>query len=174
MNEKSIINYNIFLYITCQSFVLPTLLSLYMKRIDVFWMILSILITSLLRWGNGETVLYQYIDHSWVKIVFIHMIISSIYIIKYIHIEAFKGYCLLGFLLNILFFFCLELAVYKSNFPELFIPYHMIVHFYTCFGFLFSLTINYNYNHTWFLLLNLFNSFLRYIKYIFFNINTDQ
>ncbi len=169
--------YNPLLYVTSNFFIIPTLLSLYFERFDVFWMIFSVFITSLLRWGYGNEIkLYQYIDHSWVKIIFLHMVISAIYIINN-HItdtEVFKAYCLLGFLLNIMFFYSIELFVYESSCPMLCVSYHMIVHFYTCFGFIFSLIIDYNYNQTWSFFLNSCIVLRKYIAYNLFNMSKDQ
>lgn len=173
--KEFVIHYNPFLYATSHLFIIPTLLSLYLKRFDVFWMIFSVLITSLLRWRYGNEIkTYQYIDHSWVKIVFLHMVFSSIYIILYYPTEIFKAYCLLGFLLNIMFFYIIELFVYESSCPILCVSYHMIVHFYTCFGFIFSLSIDYNYNQTWSLFLNSFIVSRKYITYNLFNMSKDQ
>ena len=69
-----------YLYISSHFFILPVFLSIYCERYDVLWISTSILCTSLLRWGEPKKIIYQYIDHNWVKLVFLYLFISMFYV----------------------------------------------------------------------------------------------
>ena len=76
MDLEELIREQHFLYISSHFFLLPVFLAIYQDRYDLLWIFVSVLITSLLRWGNRTQVIYQYIDHNWVKIVFVYLLYS--------------------------------------------------------------------------------------------------
>ena len=138
-----------FLYVSSHFFVLPVFLSIYMNRYDILWIFTSILLTSLLRWGNNDVVLYQYIDHNWVKIVYLYMVIT----LFEIAIKNDTDVCFIlyasGILFSIPFLFILENIVFIwSSTPEFSVPLHMLLHFYTIIGGIVSLHFDHDFNQT--------------------------
>ena len=146
---KKVKPYEYFLYISSHFFVLPVFLSIYMNRYDILWIFTSILLTSLLRWGNNDVVLYQYIDHNWVKIVYLYMVIT----LFEIAIKNDTDVCFIlyasGILFSIPFLFILENIVFIwSSTPEFSVPLHMLLHFYTIIGGIVSLHFDHDFNQT--------------------------
>lgn len=145
-----------YLYITSHFFLIPVILSIYSNRYDILFFSLTILITSLLRWGYRNIIIYQYIDHNWVKLVYVYFIISIFHLIFYEN-YCFLTICFLFFLkLTILFIFILNMII--SNFKNhLTIPLHMIIHFYSIFALIMTLFIDYDFFKTYYYLKDFFN-----------------
>ena len=157
---KKVKPYEYFLYLSSHFFVLPVFLSIYMNRYDVLWIFTSILWTSLLRWGNNDVVLYQYIDHNWVKFIFLYMIISFFDAMMEGHMNAYESIYLFGILASILLLFIIEQIFFiLSNNPVLSITIHMILHFYTTIGGIVALHIDHDFSRT----LRLFPSTFRFM-----------
>ena len=89
--------YEKYLYVTSHFFLMPVFLSIYMERYDLLWISTSVLITSLLRWGNPDKIIYQYIDHNWVKIIFLFVFMSGVDIFMTTNVD--EMYILLYFAL---------------------------------------------------------------------------
>ena len=91
-----------YLRISAYSFLVPTSFYLYYKKYDFFILLFILSLTSILRWTYVRSKLYQYIDHSFVKIVFIICLYSTL-------ISCTKcvltSILILGCLLNILIFY---------------------------------------------------------------------
>ena len=117
------------------SFLFPSLLCLYMGKYDFFIMQFIVWITSILRWHYTTNIYFQYLDHNYVKLVFITLIYycfrsfsfkNDIYIYIYICslISVAITYILSVYLFNL-----------KNNKNVIL---HMILHGYTCAGFFFT------------------------------------
>ena len=125
--------YNLF-YSSCL-LCIPTLYTIYLNKLDHLFLVGGTCLTSMLRWGYPANIIFQNIDHNFVKLVFIT---NFIYIYKSINKHN-KDYIyfLCGCLLNILFFYGLAtFAFHYKN--DLNIIFHMMVHLYTLFGFIIS------------------------------------
>lgn len=114
---------------------IPTLYTIYLNKLDHLFLIGGTCLTSLLRWGFPANIIFQTIDHNFVKIVFIT---NFIYIYNSInkHNQEYI-YFLCGCLLNILFFYGLGTFAFYCN-HDLNIIFHMLVHLYTFIGFMIS------------------------------------
>ena len=131
-----------YLFISSLLFVIPTLLALYFNNIRVFLMTLGITITSLLRWGYRENILYQYIDHNYVKLVFFYELLNvsiatDLYDIYYLTFDGnkeIKNTLIMYCLLNIAFFFIVALIFHYILHSHLNIIFHMIMHVYVVFS----------------------------------------
>ena len=137
------------LYVSSHFFVLPVFLSIYIDRHDILWIFTSILFTSLLRWGNNDVVLYQYVDHNWVKIIYLYMVIT----LFEIAIKNDTDFCFIiyacGILFSIPFLFILEQIVFIwSSTPEFSVTLHMLLHFYTIIGGIVCLHFDHDFNQT--------------------------
>ena len=149
MNE---INYAIFrkrdlvfqgyLFISSLCFIIPTLVALYFKNIRIFVMTLGMTITSLLRWGYRENILYQYIDHNYVKLIFFYELLNvsigtdlyDVYYLTFDKNKEIKNTIIMYCLLNIAFFFIIGLIFHYILHSHLNIIFHMIVHIYVIFS----------------------------------------
>ena len=157
---KAIDDDSYWLYVSSHFFAIPTFLSIYVNRLDITWIYTSVLFTSLLRWGNRDKILYQYIDHNWVKLVFLYIFITFIEVI----IENKNDLCLMiyafGILFSIICLFILEWCIFRfTNYPRVSVTMHLILHFYTVIGGLLCLHIRHNFNQT----LWLFPSTVRFL-----------
>lgn len=141
----SISPYEKYLYVTSHLFLIPIFLSIYMEKYDKLWISTSILITSLLRWGNPDKIIYQYIDHNWVKIIFLIAFLSGVDI--FMSMNTNEVYILLyfGSISSILFFWLTEFIFMVIN-PKIIVPLHMYVHFYSIITILILFHIDYNIN----------------------------
>ena len=137
--------YEKYLYVTSHFFLIPIFLSIYMEKYDKLWISTSILITSLLRWGNPDKIIYQYIDHNWVKIIFLIAFLSGVDI--FMSMNTNEVYILLyfGSISSILFFWLTEFIFMVIN-PKIIVPLHMYVHFYSIITILILFHIDYNIN----------------------------
>ena len=137
--------YEKYLYVTSHFFLIPIFLSIYMEKYDKLWISTSILITSLLRWGNPDKIIYQYIDHNWVKIIFLIAFLSGVDI--FMSMNTNEVYILLyfGSISSILFFWLTEFIFMLIN-PKILVPLHMYVHFYSIITILILFHIDYNIN----------------------------
>ena len=137
--------YEKYLYVTSHLFLIPVFLSIYMEKYDKLWISTSILITSLLRWGNPDKIIYQYIDHNWVKIIFLIAFLSGVDI--FMSMNTNEVYILLyfGSIGSILFFWLTEFIFMVIN-PKIIVPLHMYVHFYSIITILILFHIDYNIN----------------------------
>ena len=146
---KKVKPYEYFLYLSSHFFVLPVFLSIYMNRYDVLWIFTSILWTSLLRWGNNDVVLYQYIDHNWVKFIFLYMVITMFEIMIKNDSDLCSIVYACGILFSIPFLFILEQIVFIwISAPEISVTLHMLLHFYTVIGGIVALHLNHDFNQT--------------------------
>lgn len=137
--------YEKYLYVTSHFFLIPVFLSIYMERYDILWLSTSILITSLLRWGNPDKIIYQYIDHNWVKIIFLFVFISGVDIFMTTNVDEMYILLYFGSIGSILFFWLTEWIFIFIN-TKLTIPLHMYVHFYSIIGVIILFHIDYNLN----------------------------
>ena len=137
--------YEKYLYVTSHLFLIPVFLSIYMEKYDKLWISTSVLITSLLRWGNPDKIIYQYIDHNWVKIIFLIAFLSGVDI--FMSMNTNEVYILLyfGSIGSILFFWLTEFIFMVIN-PKIIVPLHMYVHFYSIITILILFHIDYNIN----------------------------
>ena len=137
--------YEKYLYVTSHLILIPVFLSIYMEKYDKLWISTSILITSLLRWGNPDKIIYQYIDHNWVKIIFLIAFLSGVDI--FMSMNTNEVYILLyfGSIGSILFFWLTEFIFMVIN-PKIIVPLHMYVHFYSIITILILFHIDYNIN----------------------------
>lgn len=112
-------------------FLVPTSFYLYYKQYDFFIMLFLFSLTSILRWTYVKTKLYQIIDHTYVKIVFLVSLYSAV-------ISSTKciltSLLIIGSMMNIVLFYIVGLY-YDYNKNKKNIIFHMLVHLYTMFGF---------------------------------------
>ncbi len=143
---------SIFLYYSCHFFLMPVFLSIYMNRYDVLWISTSALITSLLRWGNPSNIWYQYIDHNWVKMIFVYIMVSWVDLWMEQKYDGFDLVYLLGLLLSIVYYFAIEWFVFVFLNPYVGVVLHMLVHFFSIIGMTFLLHFDYDFNTRLYLL----------------------
>ena len=137
--------YEKYLYVTSHFFLMPVFLSIYMERYDILWISTSVLITSLLRWGNPDKIIYQYIDHNWVKIIFLFVFMSGVDIFMTTNVDEMYILLYFGSIGSILFFWLIELVV-MFIYPKILVPLHMYVHFYSIISVIILFHIDYNLN----------------------------
>jgi len=138
--------YEKYLYISSHFFLIPVFLSIYMERYDLLWMNTSVLLTSILRWGNPGKRIYQYIDHNWVKIVVLFFLCSLFDMTIENNVD--KDYVLWLFtLLLSIFFFWLSEFIFDILYQKVVVPIHMYVHFYAIVFIISLFHINYDFNH---------------------------
>lgn len=142
----------VFLYYSCHFFLLPVFLSIYMNRFDLLWISTSILVTSLLRWGNPTNIWYQYIDHNWVKIIFVYLIFSWFDIFMEQKHDGIFVVFILGLLLSVLYYFIIEYVFFIFFNPYLGVVLHMFVHFFSIIGITFLIQFDYDFSRRLFLL----------------------
>ena len=121
--------YEKYLYVTSHFFLIPVFLSIYMEKYDKLWISTSVLITSLLRWWNPDKIIYQYIDHNWVKIVFLIALLSGVDIFMSTNTNELYILLYFGSIGSILFFLLTEFIFIVIN-PNILFTLHMYVHFY--------------------------------------------
>lgn len=143
---------SIFLYYSCHFFLMPVFLSIYMNRYDVLWISTSALITSLLRWGNPTNIWYQYIDHNWVKLIFVYIMVSWVDLWMEQKNDGIFVIYMLGLLLSIVYYFAIEWVVFVFLNPYLGVVLHMFVHFFSVIGMTFLLHLDYDFNTRLYLL----------------------
>ena len=139
--------YEKYLYVTSHFFLIPVFLSIYMERYDILWVTTSILVTSLLRWGKPDEIIYQYIDHNWVKIIFLLVFMSGVDIFMTTNVDELFIIWYYGSIFSILFYWLME-WVFIFIHPKIIIPLHMYVHFYTIILTIILFHIDYNLNQT--------------------------
>ena len=134
------LEYYPFLKYSAFLFIIPALCGFYFKKYVMGFSILLVWITSVLRWTYTQNLVFEYIDHNFVKIMFffsLYMIILHI-----IDDDKNKIYYifLLGIIISIflLFTFAVTLDYNMSNKNVIF---HMIMHIYSIFGFTFSVIV---------------------------------
>lgn len=142
MNLEELTSEQNYLYISSHFFLLPVFLAIYQDRYDILLISVSILITSLLRWGNRTKVIYQYIDHNWVKIIFVYLLYSLIIMFYEFGISDIEMVYILGMPFSICFYFLIETLLYYMGYYRWVIPFHLYVHFYSILFFI--LLLNYN------------------------------
>ena len=114
---------------------------------DILWLSLSVLITSILKWGEPTNVYYQYIDHNWVKIIWMYITISFVEMLFKKPIDSCLIIYCLGILFSIPFIYIIGIIVFYYLNPLYSIPVHMLVHYYTIFGMLILFCFKYDYNN---------------------------
>ena len=139
--------YEKYLYVTSHFFLIPVFLSIYMERYDILWVTTSILVTSLLRWGKPDEIIYLYIDHNWVKIIFLLVFMSGVDIFMTTNVDELFIIWYYGSIFSILFYWLME-WVFIFIHPKIIIPLHMYVHFYTIILTIILFHIDYNLNQT--------------------------
>lgn len=144
MNLEELIREQHYLYISSHFFLFPVFLAIYQDRYDILLISVSVLITSILRWGNRTQVIYQYIDHNWVKIVFVYLLYSLFIMFYEFGISDIEMVYILGMTFSICFYFLIETILYCMEYYRLVIPFHLYVHFYSILSFI--LLLNYNYD----------------------------
>lgn len=145
--RSSVYPYEEYLYISSHFFLIPVFLSIYIERYDILWISTSILATSIIRWGNPDELIYQYIDHNWVKILFLCTIVAGINIIVETNTNELFIIWYFGCLLSILFYWLVE-WIFMLIKREVIIPLHMYVHFYTIILMFVLFNIDYNINNS--------------------------
>ena len=144
MDLEELLREQHYLYISSHFFLLPVFLAIYQDRYDILLISVSILITSILRWGNRTQVIYQYIDHNWVKIVFVYLLYSLFIMFYEFGISDIEMVYILGMTFSICFYFLIETILYYMGYYRWVIPFHLYVHFYSILSFI--LLLNYNYD----------------------------
>lgn len=144
MDLEELIREQHFLYISSHFFLLPVFLAIYQDRYDLLWIFVSVLITSLLRWGNRTQVIYQYIDHNWVKIVFVYLLYSLFIMFYECEINDIEVVYMLGMTFSVCFYFLIETILYCMGYYRWMIPLHLYVHFYSILCFI--ILLNYNFD----------------------------
>ena len=144
MDLEELLREQHYLYISSHFFLLPVFLAIYQDRYDILLISVSILITSILRWGNNTQVIYQYIDHNWVKIVFVYLLYSLFIMFYEFGISDIEMVYILGITFSICFYFLIETILYDMGYYRWVIPFHLYVHFYSILSFI--LLLNYNYD----------------------------
>ncbi len=144
MDLEELLREQHYLYISSHFFLLPVFLAIYQDRYDILLISVSILITSILRWGNNTQVIYQYIDHNWVKIVFVYLLYSLFIMFYEFGISDIEIVYILGITFSICFYFLIETISYYMGYYRWVIPFHLYVHFYSILSFI--LLLNYNYD----------------------------
>ena len=144
MDLEELLREQHYLYISSHFFLLPVFLAIYQDRYDILLISVSVLITSILRWGNRTQVIYQYIDHNWVKIVFVYLLYSLFIMFYEFGISDIEMVYILGMTFSICFYFLIETILYCMEYYRLVIPFHLYVHFYSILSFI--LLLNYNYD----------------------------
>lgn len=136
------------LYVSSHFFIIPLFLSIYSECHDVLLISTSVLVTTLLRWGHPDKEIYQYIDHNWVKIIYIFTWLTIFYYMiekKTINLES---VFLASFLLTILVLFIIEMFIWYGFKSHTYIPIHMLIHFYTIVLMIAFLFLDYDSNQT--------------------------
>ena len=151
--------YEKYLYVTSHFFLIPVFLSIYMERYDILWISTSVLITSLLRWGNPDKIIYQYIDHNWVKIVFLIALLSGVDIFMLMNTNEVYILLYFGSVISVLFFWLIEFIFMVINL-KLIVPLHMYVHFYSIVSILILFHIDYDLNQIIYKIKNIFTNFM--------------
>lgn len=150
-----------YLYISSHLFLIPVFISIYADRYDILWLSLSVLITSILKWGEPTNVYYQYIDHNWVKIIWMYITISFVEMLFKKPIDSCLTIYFAAILLSIVIFFIIGVIMFIFLDPYLCIPIHMLVHFYTVAGFITMLLFDYDYNKLFYRFFNFIKNFFR-------------
>jgi len=128
--NKMDIEYFPYLRFSAYLFLVPTSLYLYHKKYDFLIVLLILSLTSILRWTYVRSKLYQFIDHNYVKLVFLLSFYAAV-------ISSTKcvltSILILGSMMNIALFYTLGVYYdYIQN--EKNVIFHMMVHLYTTFG----------------------------------------
>jgi hypothetical protein len=157
ISEKynSLLPYCQYLYMSSHFFLIPTFLSIYQERYDVLWIYVSVLVTSILRWGNPKVLIYQYLDHNWVKCIFVYLFVSWMYVIIENKNDFFHCLCIITILCSILIIFIIEWLFFLCFDTKLCIPLHMLLHFYTVIGFIYLMVFDFDYTQPLYSLLTL-------------------
>ena len=116
------------------SFLFPSLLCYYMGKYDFFFIQISVWITSILRWHYTSNKYFQFLDHNYVKLVFLAWLYYF-----YKSYNYYKNNLMLYFLIISLITGCLcyFISVYlfnKKNNKN--VIFHMILHVYNFFGYI--------------------------------------
>ena len=151
--------YEKYLYVTSHFFLIPVFLSIYMEKYDKLWISTSVLITSLLRWGNPDKIIYQYIDHNWVKIVFLIALLSGVDIFMLMNTNEVYILLYFGSVISVLFFWLIEFIFMVINL-KIIVPLHMYVHFYSIVSILILFHIDYDLNQIIYKIKNIFTNFM--------------
>ena len=145
MDLEELLREQHYLYISSHFFLLPVFLAIYQDRYDILLISVSILITSILRWGNSTQVIYQYIDHNWVKIVFVYLLYSLFIMFYEFGISDIEMVYILGMTFSICFYFLIETILYYMGYYRWVIPFNLYVHFYSILSFIQLLNYNYDF-----------------------------
>ena len=129
-------------------FLIPVFLGIYSNRVDIPWIYTSITVTSIYRWGYPEIVLYQYIDHNWVKFVYICAFISTIRISLEGIIDEYSMIYMWGVLLTIPCIFITSTIIHFCGGISVSICMHMLLHFYSVILGIIFLLIPFNIHDT--------------------------
>lgn len=166
ISEKydSLIPYCKYLYVSSHFFLIPTFLSIYQERYDVLWIYVSVLATSILRWGSPEVLIYQYLDHNWVKFIFSYLLVCWVFAFIENKNDFFHCLFVFGILWSILFIFMIEWIFFLFFITKQCIPLHMLLHFYTVIGFVLLMTYDFDFTQPLYSLLTLLYQFGQQLK----------
>jgi len=120
-------------------FIFPSIYSIYIGQIShsliqaIFWA------TSILRWSYPESLYLQFIDHTYVKLIFF-LYLYSTYKSFNINNDIFY-YFNMVVALNIVIFYIIGIFLF-NNCNDKNVVFHMIVHAYTCAGFFLTSIFN--------------------------------
>ena len=129
--NKMDIEYFPYLRYSAYLFLIPSACFLYYKKYDLFIILLLFSISSILRWTYVKIKLYQTIDHTYVKLVF--LLSFYLAIMSIIKCEL-TSLLILGCMINIILFYLLG-VYYDYNQNKKNVIFHMLVHLYTFFAF---------------------------------------
>jgi hypothetical protein len=115
-------------------FIIPTLCGFYLKKYTISFAILFVWITSILRWTFTQNLVFQYIDHNYVKIIFfVSLYMTILHIIDDNKNNVYYIF-LIGILISVFFLFTIA-VILDYNMSNKNIIFHMIMHLYSIFGF---------------------------------------
>ena len=88
------------IYFIAHVLCIPTLYTIYLNKLDHLFLVGGTCLTSLLRWGFPANIIFQNIDHSFVKLVFftnfftyINQLINIIKIIFISYVGVYLIFC---------------------------------------------------------------------------------
>ena len=134
-----------YLYYSSHVFILSSLASILYQRLDIFFLSSSILLTSILRWGEPLHKGYTFVDRNWVKVVFFHLIYSFVSCCLQFKYDSLLLFWCFGLLLTVVALYMTELFIFTYWNTRKGIALHMLVHIYTMAGFVSCLLLEHNF-----------------------------
>lgn len=128
------IEYYPFLKYSAFLFIIPALLGIYLKKYMMGFAVLLVWITSVLRWTYTQNLVIEYIDHNYVKIIFLVSLYMTILHLVDDDKNSIYYIFILGIMISIFFLFTTA-VIFDYNMSNKNIIFHMMMHLYSIFGF---------------------------------------